>query len=156
MCICGLDIEYDKCCGEIIKAVRVASSPEELMRSRYSAYVNADARYLLLSSVKENQYEEDIELIEDFSSQVDWLKLDVLKVDGDTVEFKAYYRDKEQIQVLHEKSNFILEDGVWKYKNGELYKSKIERNESCPCGSGRKYKKCCANNFNDYNEQSPL
>lgn len=145
MCICGLDKEYDKCCGAIIKALRVVSSPEELMRSRYSAYVNADARYLLLSCVKENQYEEDIELIEDFSSQVDWLKLDVLKVDRNTVEFKAYYRDKEQIQVLHEKSNFVLEDGVWKYKDGDLYKSKIERNESCPCGSGKKYKKCCAN-----------
>ncbi len=145
MCICGLDKEYDKCCGAIIKELRVVSSPEELMRSRYSAYVNADARYLLLSCVKENQYEEDIELIEDFSSQVDWLKLDVLKVDRNTVEFKAYYRDKEQIQVLHEKSNFVLEDGVWKYKDGELHKSKIERNESCPCGSGKKYKKCCAN-----------
>ena len=144
MCICGLDKEYEKCCGEIIAAKRVAKEPEELMRSRYSAYVNADARYLLLSSVKENQYEEDIELIEDFSSQVDWLKLDVLKVDDDTVEFKAYYRDKEQIQVLHEKSNFVLEDGVWKYKDGELYNSKVERNESCPCGSGKKYKKCCA------------
>ncbi|HIP20128.1 MAG TPA: zinc chelation protein SecC [Sulfurimonas sp.] len=146
MCICGLDKEYEKCCGEIISAVRVISSPEELMRSRYSAYVNADARYLLLSSVKENQYEADIELIEDFSSHVDWLKLDVLKVDDEknTVEFKAYYRDKKQIQVLHEKSNFVLENGVWKYKDGELYNSKVERNESCPCGSGKKYKKCCA------------
>jgi len=144
MCICGLNKEYEKCCGEIIRAKRVVSSPEELMRSRYSAYVNADARYLLLSCVKENQYEEDIELIEDFSSQVNWLKLDVIKVDTHTVEFKAYYRDKEQIQVLHEKSNFILEDGVWKYKDGELYNSKVERNESCPCGSGKKYKKCCA------------
>nr|WP_275755141.1 YchJ family metal-binding protein [Sulfurimonas sp. SAG-AH-194-C21] len=138
--------EYNKCCGELIQASRLANTPEELMRSRYSAYVNADARYLLISTVKENQYEDDIELIEDFSSQVDWLKLDVLKVDtdADTVEFKAYYRDKEQIQVLHEKSNFVLEDGAWKYKDGELYKSKIERNESCPCGSGKKYKKCCA------------
>jgi len=146
MCICGLDKEYVKCCGEIISAQRVVSSVEELMRSRYSAYVNADARYLLLSSVKENQYEADIELIEDFSSHVDWLKLDVLKVDDEksTVEFKAYYRDKEQIQVLHEKSNFILEDGIWKYKDGELYNSKVERNENCPCGSGKKYKKCCA------------
>ena len=146
MCICGLDKEYVKCCGEIISAQRVVSSVEELMRSRYSAYVNADARYLLLSSVKENHYEADIELIEDFSSHVDWLKLDVLKVDDEksTVEFKAYYRDKEQIQVLHEKSNFVLEDGIWKYKDGELYNSKVERNESCPCGSRKKYKKCCA------------
>ena len=144
MCICGEDKNYNECCGEIIEAKRVAVNPEELMRSRYSAYVKADARYLLLSAVKENQYEEDIELIEDFSSQVEWLKLDVLQVEADTVEFKAYYRDKEQIQVLHEKSNFVLENGLWKYKDGTLYNSKVERNESCPCGSGKKFKKCCA------------
>ena len=144
MCICGKDKEYSACCGGIIEAKRVAVNPEELMRSRYTAYVKADARYLVLSAVKENQYEEDIELIEDFSSQVEWLKLDVLQVDKDTVEFKAYYRDKEQIQVLHEKSNFVLENSFWKYKDGTLYNSKVERNESCPCESGKKFKKCCA------------
>ncbi len=144
MCICGLDKEFEECCGAILAHKHEAKTPEELMRSRYTAYVKSDARYLLLSTVKENQYPDDLELIEDFSSQVDWLKLDVLKTLGDTVEFKAYYRDKEQIQVLHETSNFIQEDGVWKYKDGELYNSKIERNESCPCGSGKKYKKCCA------------
>jgi len=144
MCICGNELSYEMCCGEIITHKRKAKTPEELMRSRYSAYVNADARYLVLSAVPENQYEEDIELIEDFSSQVEWLKLDVLKVDGDTVEFKAYYKDKEAIQVLHEKSNFVLLDGEWRYKDGELYNSKVERNEPCPCGSGKKYKKCCA------------
>ena len=144
MCICGNELSYEMCCGEIIAHKRKAKTPEELMRSRYSAYVNADARYLVLSAVPENQYEEDIELIEDFSSQVEWLKLDVLKVDGDTVEFKAYYKDKEAIQVLHEKSNFVLLDGEWRYKDGELYNSKVERNEPCPCGSGKKYKKCCA------------
>jgi len=144
MCICGLNKEYEKCCGEIIQAKRAPTSPEELMRSRYTAYVKADAKYLLLSSVIENRNEDDIELIEDFSSHVDWLKLDVLKVADDTVEFKAYYKDKEHIQVLHEKSNFVIEDGTWKYRDGELYNSKVERNESCPCGSGKKYKKCCA------------
>ena len=41
------------------------------------------------------------------------------------------------------KSSFIKEDGTWKYLDGELYNSKIERNESCPCGSGKKFKKCC-------------
>ncbi|MDD2510639.1 MAG: SEC-C metal-binding domain-containing protein [Syntrophomonas sp.] len=24
---------------------------------------------------------------------------------------------------------------------------KIDRNESCPCGSGKKYKKCCGRNL---------
>jgi len=146
MCICGNEISYDMCCGAIISHKREAKTAEELMRSRYSAYVNANGKYLVESAVAQNQYVEDIELIEDFSAGVDWIKLDILQVNNDSVEFKAYYRDKDKIQLLHEKSNFILVDGVWKYKDGILYNSKIERNEICPCGSGKKYKKCCGKN----------
>ncbi|MDH4944953.1 YchJ family protein [Sulfurimonas sp. C5] len=144
MCICGNEKDFNECCGPIISKETLPKSAEELMRSRYSAYVQANGEYLVYSAVKENQYQEDIALIEEFSNSVEWLKLDVLEVTPNTVEFKAYYRDKDGIQVLHEKSNFVQEDGVWKYKDGELYNTKIERNESCPCGSGKKYKKCCA------------
>ena len=143
MCICGNDKPFNECCGAIIEGKRSAETSEELMRSRYSAYVKADGRYLVLSAIKENQYEDDARLIEEFSLSVKWLKLDVLHADEDTVEFKAYYKDQENIKVLHEKSNFVFEDGFWKYKDGELYNTKVERNESCPCGSGKKYKKCC-------------
>ena len=143
MCICGNKEEYDVCCGAIIEGKRSPRTPEELMRSRYSAYVRADGRYLVLSAVRENRYEDDAALIEEFSTSVEWLKLDVLNVKDDTVEFKAYYKNQEGIKVLHEKSNFVIEDGVWRYKDGELYNSKVQRNESCPCGSGKKYKKCC-------------
>jgi SEC-C motif domain protein len=143
-CTCGLDKEYEKCCGAIINGHKDALTPQELMRSRYTAYVKGDGRYLVLSAVKANRYDEDVELIEEFSNSVQWLKLDVLSSVNDTVEFKAYYRDKNGIQVLHEKSNFKKEDDMWRYVDGILYNSKIERNESCPCGSGKKYKKCCA------------
>ncbi len=144
MCICGNEKDFSECCEPIITKQKQPQSAEELMRSRYSAYVQANGEYLVYSAVKENQYQEDIALIEEFSNSVEWLKLDVLEVKPTTVEFKAYYRDQNGIQVLHEKSNFVQEDEVWKYKDGELYNSKVERNETCPCGSGKKYKKCCA------------
>lgn len=143
-CICGLTKEYNECCGAIIDGNKNALNPEELMRSRYSAYVRGNGKYLVFSAIKENQFLEDIELIEEFSNSVRWLKLDVLMADSNTVEFKAYYKEKENIKVLHEKSNFIKEDDLWKYVDGEIYNSKIERNEVCPCGSGKKFKKCCA------------
>jgi len=146
-CICGLDKPYDECCGAIISGKRLAKTPEELMRSRYSAYVNGAGIYLVESAVQENQYTEDIELIEEFSNSVEWLKLEVLDAIGTQVEFKAYYREKgeeKKLAVLHERSNFIQVNDLWKYKDGELYNSKIERNEPCPCGSGKKFKKCCA------------
>ncbi|MCX6051608.1 MAG: YchJ family metal-binding protein [Campylobacterales bacterium] len=143
-CFCGLNKDFDMCCGAIISGQKVALTAEELMRSRYSAYVQGDGKYLVFSAVQENRYEEDIALIEEFSNSVNWLKLDVIKITEDSVEFKAYYRDTNGIQVLHEKSTFIKEDGMWKYADGELYNTKIERNESYPCGSGKKFKKCCS------------
>lgn len=143
-CFCGLKKDFDACCGAIISEQKTALTAEELMRSRYSAYVKGDGKYLLLSAIQENQSQEDIASIEEFSNSVHWLKLDVIKTTETTVEFKAYYRDANGIQVLHEKSNFLKKDGMWKYTDGALYNTKIERNESCPCGSGKKFKKCCA------------
>lgn len=143
-CICGLELEYEECCGAIITGKRQANTPEQLMRSRYSAYVNGNGTYLVFSSSSDNQHTEDIALIEEFANSVEWLKLEVLEAIEEIVEFRAYYRDSNGIQVLHEESKFIQEDGVWKYDNGTLYKAKVERNESCPCGSGKKYKRCCA------------
>ncbi|WP_372998632.1 YchJ family protein [Sulfurimonas sp.] len=110
---------------------------EELMRSRYEAFVKKDWNYLTETSVHQT--------VEELShpTSIEWLKLDVLNADEDTVEFKAYYRENNQVNVLHEKSNFVMLDGAWKYLDGELFNSKVERNESCPCGSGKKFKKCC-------------
>lgn len=144
MCICGTTKEFETCCGAIIEHKKEATSAEELMRSRYSAYVKADGAYLVYSTSKENRYEDDIRLIEEFSNSVKWLKLEILEVSEFQVEFKAYYQDVEGIKLLHEKSNFEIENGLWKYKDGELYNSKVQRNEPCPCGSGKKFKKCCA------------
>ncbi len=144
MCLCGNETEFSKCCEPIINKKQKAKSPEALMRSRYSAYVLANGPYLVYSAAKANRYADDIALIEEFSNSVEWLKLDVLEAVENQVEFKAYYRDNEGIKVLHERSSFIQEDGEWKYSDGELFNSKVERNEPCPCGSGKKYKKCCA------------
>ena len=114
------------------------SNPEELMRSRYAAFIREDWNYLAQTSV--NQSVEELNGI----SSIEWLKLDVIDAYDNIVEFKAYYKEGHKINVLHEKSEFIQVDGIWKYLDGELYNTSIQRNESCPCGSGKKYKKCCA------------
>ncbi|MFT7003881.1 MAG: SEC-C motif-containing protein [Sulfurimonas sp.] len=113
------------------------STPKELMRSRYDAFVRSDWNYLAETSINQS--------IEDLSNMVttQWLKLEVLEAYENIVEFKAYYKEGNEINVLHEKSTFIEVNGIWKYVDGELYNTKIHRNESCPCGSAKKFKKCC-------------
>lgn len=142
-CHCGSKKEFSKCCEPFLNGSLKPLTPQELMRSRYSAYVLGNGKYIVESAVKEQRYEDDINLIQEYSRSVEWLKLDVIAAYDDIVEFRAYYRDANGIKVQHEKSNFTYEDGAWLYKDGELYNSKIQRNEECPCQSGKKYKKCC-------------
>jgi len=111
---------------------------EELMRSRYDAFVREDWDYLAKTSLHQNLKELS------HLAPILWLKLDVLNSYENIVEFKAYYKENGKIKVLHEKSNFILKNNSWLYVDGELFNTKVERNEPCPCGSGKKFKKCCA------------
>ncbi|MEA2091776.1 MAG: YchJ family metal-binding protein [Campylobacterota bacterium] len=113
------------------------STPKELMKSRYEAFIREDWDYIANTSL--NQTLEELTN----SLPVKWLKLDVIDAYDNIVEFKAYYQEDKKINVLHEKSRFTKVDGIWKYLDGELYNTKIERNESCTCGSGKKFKKCC-------------
>ncbi len=111
------------------------------MRSRYSAFVLGEVEYLIFSSIHSS--EADKEELLDFSNGVEWIGLEIIDTYDDTVEFKAYYNVGNTTQLLHEKSRFIQVEGIWKYDSGELLGSKIERNIPCPCGSGKKFKKCC-------------
>ncbi|MDO9267236.1 MAG: YchJ family metal-binding protein [Sulfurimonas sp.] len=142
-CYCNSKKEFSECCEPYLSGVSKPSTALELMRSRYSAYVLGDGSYIVKTTTEENRYEDDLELIEEYAKSVTWLGLEIVHVEKNIVEFKAYYRDVNGVKVQHEKSNFIYEDEAWLYRDGKMYNSKIERNEPCPCQSGKKYKKCC-------------
>ena len=71
--------------------------------------------------------------------------------DEGLVEFIARYSVNGTDFEHHERSYFQRIDGEWKFIDGELVKPepivrespKVGRNDPCPCGSGKKYKKCC-------------
>lgn len=143
-CYCDSKKEFEKCCKGYLNSALTPATPEQLMRSRYCAYVLGNGKYIVKTTAKDQRCEDDADLIKEYSKSVIWLGLEVLNAKGDIVEFKAYYKDAQGVKVQHEKSNFIKEDGIWYYKDGLLIASKIERNMPCPCKSGKKYKKCCA------------
>ena len=151
LCHCESGCLFTDCCGPLLAGSCPASTAEALMRSRYTANVLKKTTYLLNtwhSSTRPSSIEAD--------TIPTWCSLSVLaakqRQQGDLrgmVEFRALYRGSSGLGVLHERSRFVFENGCWFYVDGELLESgallsgKIGRNESCPCGSGNKYKKCC-------------
>ncbi|MGQ1910083.1 YchJ family protein [Marinifilum sp. RC60d5] len=155
ICYCGKLVSYENCCGGIHKGLKLAETAEELMRSRYAAFVTANIDYILNTYTPETRPVEEKEEILNWAKSVEWIKLEVLSTEKGMqndkegfVEFKAYYRENGIEQVLHENSFFRKENNNWMYVSGEYpkteHKKKLPgRNDPCFCGSGKKYKKCC-------------
>lgn len=148
-CPCGSGLDYPLCCGPLHDGVPAATA-EALMRSRYSAFVKRDAGYLLATWHPSRRPP-----ALDLDDPQQWLGLEVRGTaaggpddDTGTVEFVARYKDRGRAGRLHESSRFVREDGRWYYLDGLPRETagqteKIGRNAPCPCGSGRKYKRCC-------------
>ena len=143
-CYCDTEKTYKECCQPYLSKKCLPNDPLTLMRSRYSAYCSNNFLYLQDTIVEQNRYDEDIELLYEHSKNTIWLKLQIVTVGNDKVEFKAYYKEHGVIKLHHEISNFVFKDGRWLYVDGEILNTKIARNEKCACGSGKKYKSCCA------------
>lgn len=120
------------------------------MRSRYTAYTLGREGYLLASWHATTRPASI-----DAAAGPEWLGLEVIDCRGGAqgeavgeVEFRARYRDRGQPGALHERSRFCSEAGQWFYLDGTLFPPtdvpQAGRNAPCPCGSGKKYKRCCA------------
>ncbi|NUS12498.1 MAG: hypothetical protein HOY69_14055 [Streptomyces sp.] len=116
-CPCGLPAAYADCCGALHRGRAQASTAEQLMRSRYSAFAVRDAAYLLRSWHSSTRPREL-----SFDRDVRWTGLDILRSTGGsafhsegTVEFRAHFRHKGAEGSQHEDSRFAREDGRWVY-----------------------------------------
>ncbi|MBL4862218.1 MAG: Sec-C motif domain protein [Crocinitomicaceae bacterium] len=121
-CPCGTGKMYIDCCAKAHQNRINAKTAEELMRSRYSAFVLVKGDYLMESHHSATrQLERKQELI-DWAKSVKWIKLGILNTsegaENDTegmVEFKAHFKEGNKKMVLHEKSKFVREFGQWVY-----------------------------------------
>jgi SEC-C motif domain protein len=159
-CPCGTDLALEDCCGPIISGAKPAPTALALMRSRYTAYTQKNAEHVIQTHDPDTRDDVDPEATRDWAGRTEWLKLEVLdtKAGGETddageVEFIARFRDERgREHNHHERSTFVRREGQWYYKDGTIQRQtpitratpKVGRNEPCPCGSGKKYKKCCA------------
>lgn len=126
MCFCGKKESYSTCCGAIHLGKRIAKTAEELMRSRYSAFVLANVDYILATYSAETRPVDQKKEILEWAQFVEWLGLKILNTEkgGESdskgwVEFQASFKEAGMPQIMHEKSLFQKEKGAWVYVSGE-------------------------------------
>ena len=144
VCPCGSGLNYQQCCGPLHQSKSHARSAEQLMRSRFCAFKLELSEYLLATQHVSKHTPNALHELQVSFQNTTWLSLQIITSSRDSVEFVAYYQADPFAQ-LHERSRFIEEHGRWFYLDGEqLPPIKLNRNQPCPCASGRKYKQCCA------------
>ncbi len=156
LCPCGTGKNYSECCEPIIKQTEKASGPEALMRSRYTAYALGEILWLRDSLEESQRKDFDEKGARSWSKQSEWLGLKIVqeKIDEEKnkglVEFTAKYKQNGVAREHHEVSEFVRKNGEWFLTEGTMIKPEpvrsektVGRNDPCPCGSGKKYKKCC-------------
>lgn len=158
-CPCGSGRSRAECCGRFIEGRAQPETAEELMRARYTAHTLVDLDYIARTHDPASREDIDHEATRRWAERARWLGLDILQTRGGgagdsrgTVEFVAHYREQGERQRHHELATFRRDDdGNWLFVDAEVPEQapvrrdgpRVGRNDPCPCGSGRKYKKCC-------------
>jgi SEC-C motif-containing protein len=165
-CHCGSNLAFTDCCEPFLRGDKLPETAEKLMRSRYSAYVQADLPYIEKTMAPEALRGFNPAEVLKSAKEAKWLGLEILSTerggDGDStgeVEFVARYEHGGEKFEHRELSHFRRGDGQqWLFVRGKAETTreslaagkpvaraepKTGRNDPCPCGSGKKFKKCC-------------
>jgi len=157
-CVCGSNREGAECCVPVL-AGQPALTAEALLRSRYAAYVTGNLDHIERTCAPEALKEFDRLDAEQFIQKAKWEGLDIKRVEAGgptdqtgTVECYFYCTYDGDKYVQHEIAHFVRgAQNEWLFNNSEINPkappaqvAHVGRNDPCPCGSGKKYKKCCA------------
>jgi SEC-C motif-containing protein len=156
-CPCGSEKDYEKCCADFITGKALPKTAEQTMRSRYSAFVKHATEYIVETHHEEGRSEINLNELKEWSENSEWKGLEIIRTEKGQesdqegiVEFKANYVAGGQPVEHHEESTFKKIDGRWFFHDAKILREsvkrsdpKVGRNDPCPCGSGKKYKKCC-------------
>jgi SEC-C motif-containing protein len=169
-CPCGSNSSYDLCCGRYISGAETPPTAEALMRSRYTAYTQANIAYIAQTLAPESRRTFDGPAAKSWATQAQWLGLKIRATEKGgvadatgVVDFVASCKLNGETIGHHEVSHFRKTDeGQWLFVSDDTHARdesgqqpggvqtfvreapKVGRNDPCPCGSGKKYKKCCA------------
>jgi SEC-C motif domain protein len=151
-------IAFSACCGPYLAREKTPPTAEALMRSRYSAFATGDVDYLFETLAEDQRGDFDRAATSDWAKKSEWLGLDIVAVEaggeGDStgeVTFAAHF-SRDGKKLAHRERSLFQRDreGRWRFAKELPMKGETivrgpqpGRNDPCPCGSGKKYKKCC-------------
>ena len=124
LCYCCSEKKFSNCCEPFISGSQLPETPEELMRSRYSAFCLKDGKYLYETTDPQTRMEIDHKGNEDWAHTVQFLNLEILQTSTEknkgTVEFKAKFKDSSGAeQIHHEIAKFRRQGGQWFFRDGK-------------------------------------
>lgn len=158
-CPCQSQKPSAECCQPFLDGKAWPETAEQLMRARYTAFATGSVDFIIESHDPSTRDEVDRTTTEHWSKKSEWIGFELVNVEGgeagDTdgrVEFIARYKVKGDEVAHHETAVFHKKSDKWYFCDSEMaghetfvrQTEKVGRNDPCPCGSGKKYKKCCA------------
>lgn len=122
MCPCNSGKMYANCCETFISHQDIPATPEALMRSRYTAYALNNIDYITETMKSPALDNFDPDATRERNKKIKWVELKVVNTSygfaNGMVEFYASYTKNNKLHVLHEMSDFVLENGRWYYVSG--------------------------------------
>ena len=122
VCPCNISKLYCECCGRVHDSILNATTAEQLMRSRYSAFVLDNMNFLKKSHSKKTVSSFNFKSVSRWTKNVKWVKLEILSTnkgkesdESGYVEFKAFYFENGLIEIIHGKSQFVKQNNHWVY-----------------------------------------
>lgn len=146
-CICQSHQAAADCCQPFLAREASPANAEQLMRSRYVAYVSGDIDYLVATTVPAQQALLNQAAMAAWSREAEWLGLTVhahtphIKPHHAQVEFTARFAENGTAHEHRELSAFVQIDGRWYFIDPTVPLPSMK--SPCMCGSGRKFKACC-------------
>ena len=122
-CPCNHNKSYSECCQHYHKGINLPETAEQLMRSRYSAYVLKLTDYI--NSTWHKSTRPNIATL-DNNQPIQWIKLvinntwDSQNTNEAFVDFDAFYEANGQLERMHEVSRFIFSEKKWFYIDGKV------------------------------------
>lgn len=119
LCYCGSQKSFGTCCEPFLQGTAFPATAEELMRSRYSAYVTKNVPYILeTTSPKFRKYYSAKSILE-WAASSTWISLEVLSSSEKRVKFVATYLDEKGQLMRHtENSRFEKIADRWYFMDG--------------------------------------